>query len=114
MRLAVDSIFDVLRSHERFRHLRNADAYHRQYLGIWFDGQPLVYVHGVLASSLRGGRDASTGREMSRRLVTLCDGGTSVFGLLYNPATGTLGRLKFGNSDATEYDYEEIIPPLRD
>lgn len=107
----VDSLFALLRSDQRFRHLSSAAQYHRQYLGIWFDGRPLVYVHAVQRTMLQRVGPAARDLHADRSLISLCDGGTGVFGLLLDPQTGTIGRLEFGHGLAGPYSYDDLVPP---
>lgn len=107
----VDSLFTRLRDHTRFRHLGDASDYHRQYLGIWFDGRPLIYVHGVERPTLVQRGVMLRTRALRDSLVALCDGGTGVIGMVFDPQLRALGRLEFGGGFAGGFAYEDIIPP---
>lgn len=107
----VDSLFTRLRDHTRFRHLGAAADYHRQYLGIWFDGRPLIYVHGIeRITFVQRGVTLRT-RALRDGLVALCDGGTAVIGMVFDPQLRRLGRLEFGGGFAGGFAYEDIVPP---
>jgi len=107
----VDSLFAQLREHTRFRHLGAASDYHRQYLGIWFDGRPLIYIHGVERATLVQMGVPLKARELRNGLLPLCDGGTGVIGMVFDPQRRTLGRLEFGGGFAGGFAYEDIVPP---
>lgn len=108
---AIDSLFARLRPHERFRHLGAADDYHRQYLGIWFDGQPLVYMHGSARAALIAADLGLRELDVEHRLIALCDDGTGTIGMLIDPQSGELGRLEFGRAASGRFRYDDIVPP---
>ena len=65
--------------------IANPSSYYRQYIGIIAGGRKLIYVnafdYGMLPSNWR------------KRLVDICDGGTSAWGVLYDPKTGEFSEL---------------------
>lgn len=108
---AIDSLFARLRPHERFRHLGAADNYHRQYLGIWFDGRPLVYMHGSARAALVAAGLGLRELDVEHQLIALCDEGTGTIGMLIDPQSGELGRLEFGRTSSSRFRYDDIVPP---
>jgi len=108
---AIDSLFARLRPHARFRHLGSAADYHRQYIGLWFDGRPLVYMHGSARAALVGAGLGLRELDVEHQLIALCDDGTGTIGVLIDPQSGDLGRLEFGRAPSTRFRYDDIVPP---
>lgn len=106
-----DSLFAQLRQHPRFRQLGAASDYHRQYLGIWHDGRPLVYVHGTARAAVQQVALRTPNARVDEHLIALCDAGLGVIGLLLDPQSGVLGRLEFSGGFAGRLAYDEIVPP---
>lgn len=69
-----------LRSYEPAR-------YYRQYAGFFRNARPVVYINALDETWIQL-RAHDTGVDSWRdRAVTICDGGTSVFGAVFDPAT---------------------------
>ena len=71
----------------------DSEAHYRQYAGVIIDGKNYIYVNAF--------RDHSNQRDKYHWLskaMLVCDGGTSYWGVLYNPATRQFSQLSFNGS----------------
>ena len=79
--------------------LKNPVDSYRQYVGVVIGGENFIYINAV---------NKNSGEEFERRLESLknfskhtfgvCDGGSSYWGVLYNPKTRTFKDLAFNGS----------------
>lgn len=75
-------------------------GYDRQYGGLLVDGQKLIYVNAFPHQWLDfDGSDMTAMWKQTpdwrHRMVTLCDGGHTFFGVLYDPVTGRFQDFQF-------------------
>ena len=68
------------------------DGYYRQYVGVIYEGKRYVYVNAIAMSS------APDDSWRTSAHYLFCDGGTSFWGVLYDPATRRLSHLAFNGS----------------
>ena len=66
-------------------HIANPSSYYRQYLGIVVDGRRLIYLNAFAPGLLRS--------DWRERFVDICDGGTAVWGVLYDPEKREFSKL---------------------
>jgi hypothetical protein len=71
----------------------DAARYYRQYAGIVRGGRRLIYVNGFLEPP--AGADAVDWKQAP---VIACDGGTSFWGVLYDPDSRTFSQLAFNGA----------------
>jgi hypothetical protein len=81
------------------------DMYYRQYVGIISEGRKLVYINGFrrsyvhpylrLADTLSGKEARRDSISWRNRPVSVCDGGTAFFGVVYDLNTRTFGPVQF-------------------
>lgn len=64
--------------------IAHPEACHRQYLGVIVGGRRLIYVNAFCGIDVSGWRS---------NFVVICDGGVSVWGVLYDPASGAFFEL---------------------
>ena len=69
----------------RHRHIPFPENYYRQYVGIVVAGHRFIYVNA--------GTEQLTGRAR-KHVSIVCDGGSSFWGALYDPATGVFSDLE--------------------
>jgi hypothetical protein len=72
-----------LQSHGEF--IADPSSYYRQYIGIIIGGHKLIYVNAFAFGKLPS--------DWRKRLVDICDGGTSAWGVLYDPKTSEFSEL---------------------
>ena len=65
--------------------IANPSSYYRQYLGILVDGRKLIYLNAFDPRLLRS--------DWRERFVDICDGGTGVWGVLYDPEKREFSKL---------------------
>jgi hypothetical protein len=74
---------------------RNAESedFRRQYAGFVVNGHKIIYVNAFPRSA----GDPSPGRSFDwhRNAVTVCDGGSAFFGVVYDPEKRTFDRFQF-------------------
>lgn len=72
----------------------DAQKYFRQYAGVVRNGRRLIYVNGFMQPPANG----PDGLDWKHTPVIACDGGTSFWGVLYDPATRVFTQLAFNGS----------------
>jgi hypothetical protein len=68
--------------------IRHPESYFRQYFGITVAGRRLIYINAFAEE------DGNPSSSWQDRLVSICDGGFSSWGVLYDPAEGTFSDLR--------------------
>ena len=102
----VESLFVRLRRDARFSSLSPAAEYVRQYAGIERAAGRYLYVHAFDPGSLASLPGVAVPWDsVHLSAMSLCDGGSTVFGLFVILATGELGRLEFSHSFAGRVEY---------
>lgn len=72
--------------------------YYRQYAGFVIGGRRQIYVNGVNRSAVE--RDPDPGRPFDWRTqaISICDGGSVTFGVIYDPAVQEFTQFAFNGS----------------
>ena len=70
---------------QRGEFIADPSSYYRQYIGIIVGGRKLIYVNAFDYGMLRS--------DWRKRLINICDGGTSAWGVLYDPKTSEFSEL---------------------
>ncbi len=95
----LDSVLPMMTRANGIEHVVRGDDYYRQYLGLEVESRRMVYVHGFHESLLRvfarSGLDVVPWRSEH---MSVCDAGGGMFGVFYDPGSGTFGRLEFSDS----------------
>jgi hypothetical protein len=65
----------------------NPEQYTRQYVAVVVAGRKLIYINAFPS-------DLEPGDSWRKRLENICDGGSAIWGALYDPETGVFSDLK--------------------
>jgi hypothetical protein len=74
-------------------HVANPGSYFRQYAGIIILGRKFIYINA--AKSIDNRSDRSDLSEWKNGKSTVCDGGSSYWGVLYDPLIGEFSQFAF-------------------
>ena len=103
---SAESLFSSLRARPNFKHLPPANHYLRQYLGVEREGRRMAYLHAAAPELFAGVPGISFPWEsLSRYPISVCDGGSAIFGLFVDVDTGTRTRLEFSDAYSGRVDY---------
>jgi len=81
----------------RTARVEDPDAFYRQYVGVVVGGRRLIYVNAFARNTFEHWPEADR-PDWRREPQTVCDGGESFWGVLYDPERRTFSHLAFNGS----------------